>query len=341
MSVAFVSDDQSLPVVTGTAVLMHQNIARRVHSSCQSRYRITVSQRLSELDQLRQLWSQWGGELSSASLWQLAQTAEYLCDWSLLAAVCRQGLRAGDDLYPLFHDGYVQACWMATDYQTALDESFNALLLQPTSAILFERHQQMVRWLQHSHAQCLGVFDGLQQNKLILEPLGQQHAESFLWQYLDSDIPQRCCLPDFNSLEEWHDWYQRQCCTDKRTFAVMHECWGMIGVVSLLQYRDIGFFYYWIGPDFQGNGYGPLAVNMLLQHAWRNAGLRCCYAKVFDDNLASISALNKLAFQPLPFRPQPPFAAEMLFYLGPAQGELALRAEFSELLRFMDSEIVL
>ncbi|WP_428243246.1 GNAT family N-acetyltransferase [Gynuella sp.] len=302
---------------------------------------VSPARRFQTMLSLREYWQDYGRVLNHEQYLQLADMAEYFCDWALLSQVSQAALSYANKYHDMFLQQYIRACWLATDYQQVRDKCVRELLANP------DRHwgEQMLQTLhQHMHfslEMCLGGYESLEYEQLLLEPLHEQHAESFLWQYLDSDIPQRCCLPDIRNLEHWYQWYDRQLQPNVRTFAVLHRTWGFIGVVSLTQYRDIGFFYYWIGPDFQGNGFGPMAVNMLLAHAQKHAGLRCCYAKVFDDNRASISALNKLAFQPLPFRPQPPFAAEMLFYLGPAQGELALRAELSELLRIMDSEIVL
>ena len=43
--------------------------------------------------------------------------------------------------------------------------------------------------------------------------------------------------------------------------------WGFVGSVSLVMHGEVGFFYYWIGRDFQGYGIGPEAVQLLLQAA--------------------------------------------------------------------------
>lgn len=134
---------------------------------------------------------------------------------------------------------------------------------------------------------------------LSLEPLGHQHLNDFAWAYADPAIAERCCLPHFDSNREWDDWLDRSNgFNDQMTFGVWHADWGFIGSVSMVMVGDIGFFYYWIARAFQGQGFGPQAAALLFDLAEQAWGMRCCYAKVFTDNTASIRALSKLGFTP-------------------------------------------
>ncbi|MCP5141737.1 MAG: GNAT family N-acetyltransferase [Chromatiales bacterium] len=134
---------------------------------------------------------------------------------------------------------------------------------------------------------------------LTLEPLGHHHIDDFAHAYIDPTIAERCCLPHFDSNREWDDWLDRSNgFNDQMTFGVWHADWGFIGSVSMVMVGDIGFFYYWIARAFQGQGFGPQAAALLFDLAEQAWGMRCCYAKVFTDNTASIRALSKLGFTP-------------------------------------------
>ena len=98
--------------------------------------------------------------------------------------------------------------------------------------------------------------------------------------------------------------------------------------------KGVGFFYYWLGKDFQGHGYGPQAVAIMLDWARRYLGLRRCYATAYKDNIPSQKAMGKIGFRPLPLKvvlPDNQDYEEDVFYWGNHQSD---RASFSEINRF-------
>ena len=122
--------------------------------------------------------------------------------------------------------------------------------------------------------------------ELTLVPMDEQHLSGFCWVYQDPAIARLCGLPTFESDQQWFDWL----CGDqanpaKQVFAVIHHHWNMIGSVSIEVHQGVGFFYYWFGTDFQGKGYGAQAVELLMRLAKEQLGLKCCYAKAFDENI--------------------------------------------------------
>ena len=179
-------------------------------------------------------------------------------------------------------------------------------------------------------------IDALHADPLRLTPLQSHHEQDFLWQYADPKIAELCNLPDFNDEDkDWQQWletYRKK--SRAHLFAVNHSYWGFIGSVSLELSRDCGFFYYWLGRDFQGHGFGPQAVMIMLDWARQYLGLRHCYATTYKDNIASKKAMGKMGFRPLPFQvilPDNPDYEEDLFYWGDRQSDRVSLAEVERL----------
>ncbi len=203
----------------------------------------------------------------------------------------------------------------------------------------YPAHQPLIDAYRQLQQRAKGLpkgIDALRADPLLLTPLQSHHEDDFLWQYADPHIAELCNLPDFDEDDEhWQQWLQtNQKTAAKHLFAVNHLYWGFIGSVGFERSKDIGFFHYWLGKDFQGHGYGPQAVTILLDWACRHLGLRCCYATSYRDNIPSRKALAKLGFRPVPLKavlPDNQDYEEDLFYWGNHQTDRAL---FSEINRF-------
>lgn len=241
--------------------------------------------------------------------------AERWSDWPLLLALC-----ADLEAMPRRPDGLPAAEASAqvlglhalgrTDQAIALCR--RRMLACPQEAWPASIHAELTAWQAFVRER----GPAIEGEGLRLEPLGHQHMADFAWQYHDPAIAALCCLPRFADARAWHAWLDR--CWgfgDQRIYAVLHPEWGFVGSVSLIEHVDVGFFYYWLGPDFQGHGIGPRAVRLLLAHARDARGLRCCHAKVFDHNLRSRRALETLGFRALPVRGIPPFDGETFYRL--------------------------
>jgi RimJ/RimL family protein N-acetyltransferase len=251
-------------------------------------------------------------------------------DWPLLLAVA--GDPREDDDRPEWVSRLVAiARFRSGDPATAMALCRRALLLRPDAAWAVELHRACGEWQAF-----LDRVPPIEDGTLRLEPLGHHHCADVAWQYWDPDIARLCCLPTFRDDEAWHRWLDA--CWgygDQRLYAVLHRDWGFVGSVSLTMHGDLGFFYYWIGRDFQGQGLGPAAVRLLLADAFEHRGMTACYAKVFENNAPSRRALARLGFEPLDFRPAPPGDDELLYRLGPPQGRWhsaeALRGLFARM----------
>lgn len=199
-----------------------------------------------------------------------------------------------------------QALWRQGRHEEAWDVSRRTLLTHPNS----EAAETLHRTLLQFHRQGYGypsrftpwdpaaVTDG----ELSLEPLGHHHVDDFAWQYHDPAIAELCCLPYFDDAEHWHQWLmESRDYGDQIIFGIQHQDWGFIGSVSLVLHEGVGFFYYWLGRDFQGLGFGPRAVGLLFDIAEQYWGMYACYAKAFKENAPSIRGLLKLGFSEVDF----------------------------------------
>jgi len=157
-------------------------------------------------------------------------------------------------------------------------------------------------------------------HELMLIPLTSQYMSDYYWQYSDPSIQALCNLPHFTTGDEWLHWLaQNNNMPEQRVFAVLHKDWGFIGSVSIEVFQGVGFFYYWLGTDFQGQGFGPQAVNLLLALAQKYFTMDCCYAKVYQHNQPSHKAMLKLGFSALIATTKAPYDNEIFYYAGPKQ----------------------
>uniref|UniRef100_UPI0016241896 GNAT family N-acetyltransferase n=1 Tax=Teredinibacter franksiae TaxID=2761453 RepID=UPI0016241896 len=97
---------------------------------------------------------------------------------------------------------------------------------------------------------------------ITLQPLANHHAPEVYDQTRDPSIAVMTRIPAFDSLPSVEQWV-KECtaniCEQKYCFAIIHKTWGFIGSVALHCAGEDAFFYFWIGVDYQGEGYGPKA----------------------------------------------------------------------------------
>ncbi len=285
------------------------------------------------LTRLREAWRHaWAASVSvRETLLQLFAT---WCDWPQVLATCEQLETAGalpGWAGPLLLTAHLRL----GASQLALTRCRMMALLDPQDRWVVEMHTAVQRWIAFVDRTAPAIIG----DTMRLEPLGHHHAEDFAWQYDDPAIAERCCLPTFADHAQWHRWLD-QCWSygDQRLYAVIHPDWGFVGSVSLIVRGDVGFFYYWLGRDFQGYGVGPAAAALLLEGARLQFGMHTCYAKVFENNAASRRALEKLGFDALDFCPAPPHADEMFYRLGGSQSREDSVVELRTLFERMGAE---
>jgi len=274
-----------------------RTLARHLPELARLAATLSPTERLGWMIGLHRAWDRQGWALPNSARLALLELASLWCDWPL-ARVVGESLLERDALDVHGALSLAVALHRLGESEAAMAGLVHGLIAHPKN----QRFAAAYRSFASDMAYRAGLpnVDGSQWGDadLRLVPLGHRHLDDFAWQYHDPAIAARCCLPRFSDAWHWHDWLDEiRGHGDQVVFAVLHREWGFIGSVSLVMQGDLGFFYYWLGRDFQGNGLGPRAGALLLAYAERHWGLRACYAKVYADNAASRRGLAKLGFQ--------------------------------------------
>ena len=300
-------------------------------------HQLPPHERTAWLDGLHGAWHRHGWALSARDRLALLRLAALWRDWPMVVGVGERLLADGQ--LPDQQRLTLAYAWRCLgDGESALEHARHYLLAHPRCVQGEEEYAAVVRWRAfraHYGLDGAPIGDG---DGLMLEPLAHHHLGDFARQFSDPAIAELCCMPHFASDEHWHRWLDETYgYGDQLPFAVIHAEWGFIGEVSLVLQGEVGFFHYWIGPNFQGNGFGPRAVTLLLDQAAARWGLTTCYAKVFDYNTPSRRALAKMGFEALDIRAAALDEEELFYRLGPAVERAAMVAELHTLLARMGS----
>ena len=233
-----------------------------------------------------------------------------------LAKEClRCGLACyGEDASDLYLLAWCEVASGAT--ATAMELLTQARALDPAHqhalALEQELQEKLARWQESRWY----AAQSMQSGALRLELLGQEHGADLLYQYRDRQIGRMTRLPEFDTPEAVQDWIsEQQKSASRASFAVMHECWGFVGVVSCHVGRDAGYFYYWIGSDYQHQGIGQNAARMCFAHM-AACGVKAIFTAVDHSNHHSQYLMKKLGFRQLPVRTSSPDDEQFFYCLG-------------------------
>lgn len=182
----------------------------------------------------------------------------------------------------------------------------------PSRELNLSLQQRVEAW--HNRSGYLPQPVGVSASPLRLEPLGDEHAASFLYQFRDHQIGIMTRLPRLETLEQVQNWiHEQQQENDRACFAVMHESWGFVGVVCMHSAGAAGYFYFWVGSDFQGQGIGQQASQLLFD-VMAQQGVTEIFTSAYQDNARSIHALTRLGFEKLAIRAEEPDETLDFFY---------------------------
>lgn len=243
---------------------------------------------------------------------EMIQLSQVLCDWPLLIYLY-QGLKEVNKRLSAEQTlAYAEALWQHGYRAGASQIIDQKLLSEPDNMVLLDHRRYYRRLEQGGEHQY--YFDSAIDESLYLASLEEKHLTAFLWQY-NTKIAELCNLPLFKSEGHWLNWLNDDNkIANRHTFAVNHREWGFIGSVGLEVHNGIGFFHYWFGEDFQGQGFGLGSVKLLLDLGIKQLSMHCCFAKVYKTNEPSKKCLHKLGFTLLPFESQAPRDDEDFYY---------------------------
>lgn len=149
---------------------------------------------------------------------------------------------------------------------------------------------------------------------IVLEPLDSSHAEALFYQYRDPQIAVMTGLQTLNTLEETRRWIvEHPDEKGRKPWAVMHRDHGLIGYVCLSNSAPSTYFCFWIGVDFQGQGWSGAAAQLCCSYA-RSRGMTGIFTSIYDDNTRSIRSLTRVGFKPMALRALPPDDDRRFYY---------------------------
>jgi RimJ/RimL family protein N-acetyltransferase len=288
---------------------------------------------------LHDVWQRHGRALARDSRQALLELAAAWCAWPLAYSI-GQALHCDEPLDGEHALLMIDACRQLGDGGNAVDLVVRLQLLHPAERAYADCHHELLSWMRWRSGLPLMDDTRDEDGELWLEPLAHHHVADFAWQYYDPVIAELCGLPFFEDDAHWHCWLDDLYGgADRCMFAVLHREWGFIGCVCLSMHESVGFFYYWLGRDFQGLGFGPRAGALLLKMARSRYGMQCCFAKVYDYNTPSQSALVKLGFEALGICGVVPDDDQLFYRFGETRAAQRVAHELHALLERMDSNV--
>ena len=275
--------------------------------------------------------------------------AKILDDWPLVIACCQTYQRYLQDHHCIVsHGERIDMLRLLAKAYQQLGLFAEAETCLQKGLLKYYQNQSLARDYRHclQAKQCLPKgCEALCADKLRLTLMRPCHRQDFFWQYSDT-IADLCKLPDFgdDDEEDWGQWlfsYQRR--PWSHMFAINHSDWGFIGSAGIEVSRGIGFVFYWLGSDFQGNGFTPRAVACLLEWAGQQLHLDCCYAVVYQDNIPSKKLLTALNFYPIRLKIasdyEEYYEQEYVYYRGPRKTDRHMFFELNQFFIDIRSEL--
>jgi len=276
-----------------------------------------------------------------ADYWLMLDLAVRLCDWVMAIDISSRVLNT--DTKWLTDELNIEALLINAQAHVQLGYPYLAIKPLQCGLLKYYDNKRLLNdyyWTQEQDQQAQKnaySWHNYHAGQLSLTPLARHHLGAFRWAYIKqhsskSSVAEQCNLPNFNSDDEWFNWLHAcQHYPNHYVYGVVHQEWGFIGSVCLEVFQGVGFFYYWLGQDFQGYGFGPQAVSILLNIGKAQKSMHCCYAKVYDHNQASQKALVKIGFTPLPMTLVAPYDNELLYYWGAEKNQHNHRNELTTL----------
>ncbi len=250
---------------------------------------------------LRAVWAQvLPNALAPALHRDLALCAMRVADWSLAKQAWEGGIEAhGPSVQDLVQLGW---CYLRTgDPARAAIHLRKALAMQPTHPVAVEASECLRSRLSRRDNAWRQEIDRRAKG-LVLEPLDALHLDALAHQYRDPQIAMMSGMPVLPADGNLRRWFDAEFVREDRTdYAVVHVDHGFVGSVSLEMDAGCALFAFWIGADFQGQGFAVSAGRALCEFA-ASRGVRRIFASAYADNARSLRALAAIGFRRLPLR---------------------------------------
>jgi GNAT superfamily N-acetyltransferase len=211
------------------------------------------------------------------------------------------------------------AYWQLAIHRQALWHLTIAVELDPGNALCRRKLNELKAWDSYCHS-ILGAdfFRPASRSgeKIVSASLLGHHHAVALHRRLSSPVVARMArIEQSNSVAEARRWIKREIkARNKTTLAILHPHYGLIGSVALERAGEAAWFYYWIGAEFQNQGYGSQALELLCQFARQN-GVSWLYSPVYNNNHRSLRVLRKAGFINLPHPSDPADEPQQFFHL--------------------------
>ncbi|TQV87257.1 GNAT family N-acetyltransferase [Aliikangiella coralliicola] len=254
-------------------------------------------QKIQWQDTLQQVWLNCDvSQLDLEVIFKIAGVAINLGHWGLAKDALYSVLEINSHKLSVYHN--LAICEIATgDFDSALKAVDIALLLDKNHHPSQELKTELASIIQLQN-QVPWYHEPIAQNQLLtITPIISFYASAFFEQYRDPEIAKLTQLPIYKDVKQVADWITQQVKeVGKATYAVVHQVWGFVGVVSMRIKQSLAYFYFWIGTDFQGLGFGQQATELLFKQA-KKLGIKRIYTSTFCDNFRSQRALGKCRFE--------------------------------------------
>jgi RimJ/RimL family protein N-acetyltransferase len=190
-----------------------------------------------------------------------------------------------------------------------------------------------------AHALQLPVTSATGHKTLYASLLGPHQAQALYRLQRDPELCQMAGVECLQSIGHAQEWIEQEQCEHKHVLAILHPDFGLIGVAALEcpphaltpAGSRSGRFYYWVGKDYQHQGYGGQAMTLLHQLA-RIKGVQHIFSMVEKTNMASQRALAKLGYKRLSFEVIGEQPSYRYHHLGRAVSEQVLHSTLNKLL---------
>lgn len=220
--------------------------------------------------------------------------------WQLAIKAYQESLHyCGDELICLTNLGFCY--WQVGDTCKARSYLLRAISLDGPTLRAQSLLEEVTAWETYCLQRSWYFPEFSVDNEMILQPLGLHHTEEFFYQYRDSSIGELVRLPEFEQSDDVSKWIMSQQENDHSVFCITHKRYGFIGSIAMIRSAKSAFFYFWIGADYQGQGFAQRAGRLLLRQAIELWNVERVFTSTYQCNYRSRQALLNMGFISLPF----------------------------------------